>query len=198
MKLEQLEHLHSEIPTTTPWLLILVIHTRPQVKTTQSQNHKFQNISKNSNFKILQEFLHPTHFLKLLDKMYKYEMDPTRTVDATEQTWDAGRMDRQTDGQTDGVKQIYPQQLRCVYYKVKTEIKNKLISDHFVYIVFKDYIVFKIKSYRIALSKSGPTCRGQRLILYLICKKQLDSTWRKVSEICLCHPLDIYSNTFSK
>ena len=102
MKLEQLEHLRSEIPIATPWLLILVIHTRSQVKTTQSQNHKFQNISKNSNYKILQEFLHATHFLKLLDKMYKYEMDPTRTVDATEQTWDAGRMDRRrTDGRTE-------------------------------------------------------------------------------------------------
>ena len=36
--------------------------------------------------------------------MYKYEMDPTRTVGATEQTRDAGRTDRQTDG----VKPIYP------------------------------------------------------------------------------------------
>ena len=35
------------------------------------------------------------HPLKLLDKMYKYEMDPTRTVGATEQTQDAER----TDGQ---------------------------------------------------------------------------------------------------
>ena len=34
--------------------------------------------------------------------MYKYEMDPTRTVGATERTRDAGRMDGQTDGQTDG------------------------------------------------------------------------------------------------
>ena len=33
------------------------------------------------------------HLLKLLDKMYKYEMDPTRTVDATERTRDAGRTD---------------------------------------------------------------------------------------------------------
>ena len=52
------------------------------------------------------------HLLKLLDKMYGYEMDPTKTVGATEQTWDAGRtdrqMDRQTEGRTDGVKPIYP------------------------------------------------------------------------------------------
>ena len=54
----------------------------------------------NSNFEILQETLHATHLLKLLDKMYEYEMDPTRTVRTTERTRDAGR--------TDGVKPIYP------------------------------------------------------------------------------------------
>ena len=51
---------------------------------------------------MLQEMLHATHLLKLLDKMYKYEMDPTRTVGATERTRDAGRTDGRTDGQTDG------------------------------------------------------------------------------------------------
>ena len=44
------------------------------------------------------------HLLKLLDKMYKYEMDPTRTAGTTERTRDAGRTDRQTDGE----KPIYP------------------------------------------------------------------------------------------
>ena len=34
--------------------------------------------------------------------MYKYEMDPTRTVGATEQTRVAGRMDGRADGQMDG------------------------------------------------------------------------------------------------
>ena len=33
--------------------------------------------------------------------MYKYEMDPTRTVGTTEQTRDAGRMDGRTDGQSE-------------------------------------------------------------------------------------------------
>ena len=45
------------------------------------------------NFEILQETLRATHPLKLLDKMYKYEMDPTRTVGATECTRDTGRTD---------------------------------------------------------------------------------------------------------
>ena len=38
----------------------------------------------------------------LLDKMHKYEMDPTRTVGTTEQTRDAGWTDGRRDGQTDG------------------------------------------------------------------------------------------------
>ena len=42
--------------------------------------------------------------------MYKYEMDPTRTVGATERTRDAGR----TDGQTEWNQYNTPQQLRCV------------------------------------------------------------------------------------
>ena len=43
--------------------------------------------------------LYMRHLLKLLDKMYKYEMDPTRTLGAT-----AYRADtvRRTDGRTDG------------------------------------------------------------------------------------------------
>ena len=39
---------------------------------------------------------------------FKYEMDPTRTVGATERTQDAG----QTDGQTEW-NQYTPQQLHC-------------------------------------------------------------------------------------
>ena len=61
-------------------------HIRSQVKTRQSQSYKFKKNAKNLNFDILQETLHATHLLKLLDKMYKYEMDPTRTVGVTERT----------------------------------------------------------------------------------------------------------------
>ena len=79
-----------------------MIHFRSQVKTRQSQSYKFKKIDKNSNFEILQETLHATHLLKLLDKMCKYEMDPTRTVGATEWTRDVGRTDGgQTDGQSE-------------------------------------------------------------------------------------------------
>ena len=70
-----------------------MIHIISQVKTRQSQSYKFLKIAKNSNIEILQETLHTQHLLKLLNKMYKYEMDPTRTVGATKRTWDAGRTD---------------------------------------------------------------------------------------------------------
>ena len=59
-------------------------------------------------FEILQETSHAAHLPKLLDKMHKYEKDPTRTGGATERTLDAGRTDGQTDGRTDKVKPIYP------------------------------------------------------------------------------------------
>ena len=92
---------------TAPWLPILVVHIRSKqdkVKVT-----KFKKIAKNSNFEILQETLNAAHLLKLLDKMYKYEMDPTRTAGTTERTRDVGR----TDGRTEW-NQYTPQQLRCV------------------------------------------------------------------------------------
>ena len=86
----------------------MMTHISSQVKRRQSQSYKFKIIAKNSNFKILQETLHTTHLLKLLDKMCKYEMDPTRTVGATERTQDAGQTDGRTDARTDRVKTIYP------------------------------------------------------------------------------------------
>ena len=80
-----------------PWLTILVVHIRSQVKTRQGQSYKFEKIAKNSNIEIFQETLHVTHLLKLPDKMYKYEKDPTRTVGATEWKQDAGQMDGRSE-----------------------------------------------------------------------------------------------------
>ena len=54
--------------------------------------------------------------------MYKYEMDPTKTVGATERTQDVGQMNRRTDGgQMVGRSEtnIPPQQLCCI-------MKNKI------------------------------------------------------------------------
>ena len=68
-----------------------------------------------------------THLLKLLGKMYRYEMNPTRTVGVTEWTRDAGRTDRRADG----VKPIYPQQLRCAKGIIMGSIRlGSVIKDH--------------------------------------------------------------------
>ena len=58
---------------------------------------KVTHLKKMPNIKILQETLHVTHLLKLLDEMYKYEVNPTRTVGATERTRDAGRTDGRSE-----------------------------------------------------------------------------------------------------
>ena len=67
--------------------------------------------------KILQETSHATHLLKLLKKMYKHEMEPTKTVGGTEQTRDTGQKDGRTVGQTeDGQSEtsIIPKKLHCI------------------------------------------------------------------------------------
>ena len=76
------------------------------------QKFKFWNFARN---------LHLAHLLKLHDNMYKYEMDPTRTLGITERTRDAGRTEGYTDGQIDRQtggqmewNQYTPQQLCCV------------------------------------------------------------------------------------
>ena len=47
------------------------------------------------------ETLHAAHLVKLLDKMYKYEMDTNRTAGATDKTQDVGQTDGRTDGRTE-------------------------------------------------------------------------------------------------
>ena len=95
---------------TAPWL------PRFQDKTRQSQSYKFKKIAENPNFEISQETLHATHLLKLLDKMSKSEMDPTRTVGSTERTLNVGRTDGRTYWQMNRRtewNQYTPQQLFC-------------------------------------------------------------------------------------
>ena len=60
-KLEELERLRSEIPPATPWLPILVIHIRSQIKTTQSQSYKFKKNCQNFQFwNFARNFAHDT------------------------------------------------------------------------------------------------------------------------------------------
>ena len=107
--LEQLECLCSE--NTLRCSMITHIHIRSQVKTKQSQSYKFKNIDKTSNVRTFQKALHATYRLKLLNKMYTYEMDPANIVEVTERTG----ICPQTDGQTDeraSWNQYAPFQLR--------------------------------------------------------------------------------------
>ena len=60
---------------------------------------------------------HTSDSQKLLDKMYKYKMDPTKTIDATKRTRDAGWTDGLTDGRMDRPREWYtPTTSSCVGY----------------------------------------------------------------------------------
>ena len=66
---------------------------------------------------ILQPTADATHLLKLRDKIYQYEMYPTRPVNTREHTQDVGWTDGQTDRRMDGRREWNqytppPQQLR--------------------------------------------------------------------------------------
>ena len=49
-QLEQLERLHSEIPSAAPWLPVLMIRIRSKVKARQSQSYKYKKIAKKIKF----------------------------------------------------------------------------------------------------------------------------------------------------
>ena len=67
-------------------------------------HHEVKQFGKVKHFAIFPH--HATHFLKLIDEMCKYEMDPSNIVEDTEQTKFCPRTGRRicilTDGQTDG------------------------------------------------------------------------------------------------
>ena len=71
--------------------------------------------------------------------MYKYQMDPTKTVGATEWTQNDGQTDGRTDGgRTDGRTEwnrYIPQQLRCVGGIMNT----KIILTHYDVIKWKHF-----------------------------------------------------------
>ena len=74
---------------------------------------KVTNLKNSPKFQIYEfwkKALQATHFLKLLDKMCKYEMDPMSIVEDTEWTRFCPQTDRRTDGQGD--TSIPPFQLR--------------------------------------------------------------------------------------
>ena len=80
----------------------MITHTSDshQIPSQNKTKSKLQILKNCQKFKILHASIHATHLLKLPDKMYKYKMDPTRTVGATERTRDAGRMDGRSETST--------------------------------------------------------------------------------------------------
>ena len=74
---------------------------------------------------MLKRALHATHLLKLLDKMYKYEMDPMSIVEDTERTRFCPQTDRRTDGQTDKVIPIYFKFVEAGGIKIGHQIHRK-------------------------------------------------------------------------
>ena len=131
----------------------MITHTSDshQIPSQNNTKSKLQILKKLPKLQILQETLHATHLLKLLDKMYKYEMDPTRTVEATERTRDAGqtRDGRGTDGRSetnippnnfvvrgynkDGINQIQIQIHKCLLSLQQQNtalFKKSLINIH--------------------------------------------------------------------
>ena len=91
MQLMQVRILHFRWP-------ILLIHIVSQVKTIQNQSYNFMkfNLPILHFFYLLKKKLHATHFLKLFDKICKYEMDPASIVEDTEGTPFCPQMDRRT------------------------------------------------------------------------------------------------------
>ena len=76
---------------------------------------KVTNLKNLPKFQILTQTLHVTHLMKLLDKICKYEMDPTSIVEDTEWTRFCPQTDWQMGGRTDGRtrwNQYTPFQLR--------------------------------------------------------------------------------------
>ena len=70
-KLLHLERLRSEDTPAASWLPILLSLIGSQVKRRQSQSYTFIEFAKISIFCILKQYLHATHFLKLLEEMCK-------------------------------------------------------------------------------------------------------------------------------
>ena len=97
--LEKLECLRSEdIPRPLMITHIIESYWIPSQRKTKSKL-QIKEFAKISNFYILKQTLHLEHLLKLLDKMCKYEMDPTSIVEDTGRTRFCPQMDRRTDGQ---------------------------------------------------------------------------------------------------
>ena len=103
----------------------MVTHTSDFTSDPKSKQDKVnvtnskKKIAKTWNLEILQENLTMTHLLKLIDKMCKYKMDPTKTVGATEWTRDAGWTDGRTRTDWNQYTPPTPNNFVCEYIQAK-------------------------------------------------------------------------------
>ena len=107
--------------------------------------------------------------------MNKYEMDPTRTVGATEQTRNAGQTDRQMDGWTRW-NQYTPKQLRCVGGITIQSRPNKVCRYHMTKIISGDNSVTKAswsmsRTHVLTMTQRGLSWRYQKALPLLILMK---------------------------
>ena len=111
-QLEQLQCLRSEDnphpPPPSPANILYWVMLEPKSKEGKVKVTNLKNLSR-FYFLILKQTLQAIHILKLLDKLRKYEMDPTSIVGDTEWTRFCPQMDRRTDRQ--GETSIPPFQL---------------------------------------------------------------------------------------
>ena len=99
-----LERLRSEDIPAASWLPILSdywVILDPKSKDDKVKVTNLKNLPKFKFFNFETSITHDTR-MKLLDKMCKYEMDPTSIVEHRERTRFCPQTDRRADGRTDG------------------------------------------------------------------------------------------------
>ena len=96
---------------------------------------------------------------------YKYEINPIKTVGATEWTRDAGRMDWRTDGQTDGQTEWnqYTPPTTSLYNNSFTETSDLLPVG--TLLLTKQYILHCFEIWAALLSKSPVKFQSDETIL---------------------------------
>ena len=119
-----------------PWLSILVIHIRSQVKIRQRQSNKYsENCQK---FKFLNSARNFTGDMPSEFAWYRYEMDTTRTLGATERAQNAGR----TDGRME-----WNQNIPCSTIKRKINMVCKVDTERMAICMFL-FLPINVLSYQ--------------------------------------------------
>ena len=102
-------------PHDYPFYWVILSYWIPNEKKTKSKLQILKKNSKITNVWILKQTLHATHIVKLLDKMCKYEMDPTSIVEDTERTRFCPQTDRQGETSIPHFQLRWVQKFRIPY-----------------------------------------------------------------------------------